>query len=328
MNVNTDEFSSSLKKTIICYLELRLSLGKQSIPEYRILKQLDAFLKEKDYTLTKESFDLWRKKSEHLKSGVRRNKMRIVRNFCLYHQRTEPNCFVPSLEDFPPKHQLIQPYIFTEKEIIKLLEIIKNLKPYSLSPIRSENFRLALVLLYTTGIRVSELINLTVDDYNPKQHTLLIRKSKFHKFRLLPLSEDGWCEIESLLKLRRQLKLPVFKHSPLLWNRTRKKNAGFHNGNAMSNVFRKIFKLANIYKYDGKPPRLHDIRFTFAVHALRRWYREGIDVQTKLPMLSLYMGHVSIESTAYYLRFFKDTAKLANERFERCYGTFIDNFNQ
>ena len=51
----------------------------------------------------------------------------------------------------------------------------------------------------------------------------------------------------------------------------------------------------------GRLPRVHDFRHTFAVHALLRWYREGEDVQAKLPLLSTYMGHVSIVSTAYYL---------------------------
>jgi integrase/recombinase XerD len=64
-------------------------------------------------------------------------------------------------------------------------------------------------------------------------------------------------------------------------------------------------------------------RHSFAVHALLRWYREGEDVRTKLPLLSTYMGHVSIASTQYYLRFIDNVVSSASERFEKHYSALI-----
>ena len=57
--------------------------------------------------------------------------------------------------------------------------------------------------------------------------------------------------------------------------------------------------------------------------SLIRWYREGVDVQSRLPHLALYMGHVSIVSTAYYLRWVPSLAALASERFERRFGHLL-----
>src|SRR5213078_3224341 len=51
----------------------------------------------------------------------------------------------------------------------------------------------------------------------------------------------------------------------------------------------------------GHGPRVHDIRHAFAVHRLLRWYREGADVQAKLPLLATYLGHCTFLSTQYYL---------------------------
>jgi integrase len=65
------------------------------------------------------------------------------------------------------------------------------------------------------------------------------------------------------------------------------------------------------------------MRHSYAVEALCRCYRDGGDVQTHLPKLALYMGHVSIVSTAYYLHFIPEVAALASERFDRRYSHVI-----
>ena len=79
-------------------------------------------------------------------------------------------------------------------------------------------------------------------------------------------------------------------------------------------------------------PSLHDLllngaqlrgKHGFAVTVLLRWYRAGIDVQVKLPLLAAYMGHVSIVSTAYYLQFVEPLAAAASARFADHCGALI-----
>ena len=72
-----------------------------------------------------------------------------------------------------------------------------------------------------------------------------------------------------------------------------------------------------------RPPRVHDLRHSFAVQALARWYWQGADVQAQLPKLAMYMGHVSIESTAYYLRWTDEIAALASARFAQHFAATI-----
>jgi integrase len=78
-----------------------------------------------------------------------------------------------------------------------------------------------------------------------------------------------------------------------------------------------LFAMAGVRDHEGRCPRVHDIRHAFAIEALRRWYVEEADVQINLPKLALYMGHVSIASTMYYLRWMPAVITQASERFER-----------
>ena len=117
--------------------------------------------------------------------------------------RTEPTCFVPDPSLFPHLHQPVQPYIFTEAEIDRLLQETDRLERPPESPLRPELFRLAITLLYTTGLRRGELLRMTTGDYEPRERTLLVRESKFHKSRLLPLSPDATHELEGYLQARR-----------------------------------------------------------------------------------------------------------------------------
>ncbi len=92
-----------------------------------------------------------------------------------------------------------------------------------------------------------------------------------------------------------------------------------YSAGGFGQAMRGLFQQAGIRTPDGRRPRLHDTRHAFAVNALWRWYRNGEDVQAKLPLLATYMGHVSIISTAYYLPFVEQLATAASARFAaRC----------
>jgi len=248
--------------------------------------------------------------------------MQVVRNFCLYRRRTDPTCFVPDSALFPLRHQSVRPYIFSEFEIAQLLGVTRSLQRTRQMPICPETFHLGIVLLYTTGLRRGELVRLTIGDYNPDERTLLIRGTKFHKSRLIPVAADVSQELGNYLQARRRYSLPTCSNAPMLWNGQR----GFHGytGPGFAHKLRDIIKASGIRKNDGRPPRVHDIRWTFAVQALLRWYRSGVNVQAKLPLLATYMGHVSIASTHYYLPLIESLSMAATDLFAKRYGKLIE----
>lgn len=314
-------FSSPLGPTINRYVALKQALGRKFEGERYILADLDAFLSDARGDFDAESFARWCRTREHTTSGVRRNWMRVARNLSLYRRRSEPDCFVPDASQFPPLHQPVRPHIFTEEEFVRLLNEAAKLKPGWQAPLRRETFKLALILLYTTGMRRGELLRLTIGEYDAKEHTLLIRGTKFNKSRLIPLSRDGWVELEAYLRLRRGRGTPSDPMDPLFWNEACGGHA--YTGMGLYTTIRALFRSAGIHTVAGNLPRVHDFRHAFAVQALLRWYRIGNDVQTKLPMLSIYMGHVSIVSTEYYLHFIDAVSQAASARFERRYGALL-----
>lgn len=318
---NHEPFISILGPTIFSYLTLKQALGRRFDGERRVLTNLDIFLAAECSDLHVDIFNSWCKTLEHLSSGVRRKRMRIIRNFALYRRRREPTCFVPDPLLFPSMHQSICPYIFTHSEIAKLLSLAAKLEPSRDCPLRPEVFSLAITLLYTTGLRRGELLRMTIGDYDIREQMLLVRESKFHKSRYLPLSADGVARLNQYLEARRANHLPSLSTTPLVWNC---RNGGrTYTAVGFGYVIRQLLDTAGIRKPDGRLPRIHDFRHTFATHALLRWYQVGDNVQSRLPFLAKYMGHVSIVSTEYYLHFIEPLVNSASERFSDRYAGLI-----
>jgi integrase/recombinase XerD len=162
-------FSSRLAPALKRYVDLKRALGRRFDDATRTLQLLDRFLQGQTIRypdLNAAAFQAWCQTQEHLASGGRRGRMREVYNFCLYRLRTEPQCFVPDPVLFPKPHQRLQPYIFSEQSVAKLLRASSGLKRGPSSPLRPEVIRLAIVLLFTTGIRRGELLRLTMGDYD------------------------------------------------------------------------------------------------------------------------------------------------------------------
>ncbi|MFB2799720.1 hypothetical protein ACE1B4_22995, partial [Aeromonas veronii] len=93
-------------------------------------------------------------------------------------------------------------------------------------------------------------------------------------------------------------------------------------------AIKRVMHRSGIWTDASRMPRVHDFRHAFAVEALRRWYEEGRDVQSELPKLSMYMGHVSIISTTYYLRFMPAVVALASQRFASSCADLIEEVSQ
>jgi integrase/recombinase XerD len=305
---------SRIGRQIVAYLTLKKSLGRHFFSETYVFADLDRFLaKKRAAALTPEIFVEWVGTFAHVSPTVRRTRMRIVRNFCLYLQRGNRSCFVPDPKAFPAPHEPRRPHIFSQEQIVKLLRVATSLPSHSTSLLRPEVFRVAVVLLYTAGLRRGELVRLVLSDYDPVERTLLVRASKFHKSRLVALSATAASEMERYLRTRRRL--PHHVDAPLLVSNYHGPHA--YSGASFGQAMRGLFRAADVRMPDGRFPRVHDLRHSYAVHALLRWYRNGIDVQAKLPALATAMGHVSVTSTAYYLALLEPLAEVASARFEQ-----------
>ena len=324
-----DTFHSSLASEIVRYISLKQALGRRFDTASWVLLKLDRFLcslGNPSPDLTAETFKQWCLTLELLNPTSKLNRIRVVRNFCIYRRRAAPGCFVPDPTQFPQALAPVAPYIFSESEVARLLSHCNAIPDSVRSPLRGTATRLAIILLYTAGLRRGELLELSAQDYDASTQTLLIRASKFHKSRRLPLAGDVATEVTRFLELRTALKPALPATAPLIWNPYCGGRA--YSGTQLRKNLHILFNLAAIAKPDGRFPRIHDFRFSFAVNALIRWYRNGADVQAKLPFLSAYMGHVSVLSTYYYLRFVAPLRSLASKRFAESYGELATAISQ
>jgi integrase len=311
----TETFTSPVGPTITRYLAVKRALGRRAVAMAYMLRYLDRFLTATQATdLTREAFTAWSESMASLHANTRRGRLRAVYHFCLFRRRENPQSFVPDPTQFPTQYPRSLPYIFTEAELIGLLATAEALAPHKASPLHCEVARVGIVILYTTGLRRGELIRLALNDYDNVDRVFHIRQSKFDKSRLVPLSADTAIAVDRYLTARRQAGAPHGGDAPLLVHNHGGRFRGY-TGAGFGGLLRKVIRVAGIRNSHGRVPRVHDFRFTFAVQALLRWYRTGVDVQTRLPALATYLGHASVVSTQYYLTFFQPTAEAASERF-------------
>lgn len=302
------------------YLAHRRAFGRGHQSQEWILTRLRKYLGGIGATdLDAASFDQWRKSLRHLNPNTRYVREITVHQFCRYRRRTEPCCFVPDPEVFtrPRPHRL--PMILTPPQIGQLLASTSALRwRASWHP---AVIRLAIILLYTTGLRREELARLQLADVDVEAAMLRIREAKFHKSRWVPLSKSACRELLQYLQIRRTLPYGTSPAAPLLYNGLG--TLASYTGTGLYHAVARLCRNARVLNGDGHPPRVVDFRHSFAVGALLRGYENGEDVQVLLPKLALYMGHVSIGSTAYYLRCMPAVIARASERFEDAYGALI-----
>lgn len=307
-------FTSPMGPFITRYLALKRALGRKAVGMAYIFRYLDGFLVARGAVdLNRDLFSAWSEAMASLHANTRLARLRAVYHLCLFRQNDDPQSFVPDPTQFPRLEPRPLPYIFSEADIIRLLAAADSLEPHETSPLHREVARVGIALLYTTGLRRGELVRLKLTDYDEPDRVFHVRQSKFEKSRLVPLSPDASMELDRYLTARRRIGAPT-EDAPLLVNHHSGRFRGY-TGAGFGGLLRKVIRAAGIRTTRGRAPRVHDLRFTFAVHALLRWYRAGADVQARLPALATYLGHASVLSTEYYLIFLKATAEAASERF-------------
>jgi integrase len=168
----------------------------------------------------------------------------------------------------------------------------RNVRPAT-AGLRSATTATLLGLLYTTGIRIGEAHGLDIGDLDVEARVLTVRRGKFGKIRLLPVCASTVRALQEYVDHPRR-RVPRESSSPLFVSGRRRRLV---HGVALAN-FRDVCRNAEI----ALPhPRLHDLRHSFAVCRLASWYAQGRDVDSLLPILSTYLGHVSVENTRAYL---------------------------
>lgn len=215
---------------------------------------------------------------------------------------------------FPRLPSQQTPYVYSTEELRRLLESTSVLQIGHSAHVPAI-YRTLLLLLYGSGMRIGEVLGLTLQDVDLSAQVVTVRDTKFFKTRLVPIGSKLTLELAAHIERRRLLPLPAGDASPLFttrdgrpWSYTR-----------VISWFQHVRRAAGINCPIGerRPPRLHDIRHTAAVHRMIAWYRSGQDVQRLLPQLATYLGHADIRSTQRYLQMTPDLLQAASQRFSQ-----------
>jgi integrase len=233
----------------------------------------------------------------------------VVRIFARHLQALDPATEVPPEDVLSRRYLRIQPYLYSLQEIAALMTAADALRP----ALRAATWRTLIGLLAVTGMRQGEACRLLRDDTDLETGTLVIRDSKFGKSRLVFLHPTAVTALRSYERARDQA-FPEPEAATFLVN-SRGRPLNGHN---LPHTFAPLAAAAGVQVPTGqRAPRLHDLRHVFTVATLLDWYRDGGDVQARLPLLSTWLGHVDPKSTYWYLQAVPELLALAAGRLEQ-----------
>jgi site-specific recombinase XerD len=178
---------------------------------------------------------------------------------------------------------------------------------------RGQTYRTIFAILYGLGLRVGEVCRLAVGDMNIQRRLLIIRETKFYKSRLVPFGPKLEVLLGDYLEAKAR-RVGALSPQTAFFSFTQR---GEIHPCTVSQTFHHLVPHLGIEVPPGcSPPRLHDLRHSFAVGTLLRWYQSGIDPGAGLLKLATFLGHVDVNSTAVYLTITAELLQEANRRFE------------
>lgn len=308
------KFHSALAPLLEAYLDFKLKMGYTSFARPYLAQDLDdylAFFSIPNIRKLDESVIYhWVHAIPQNSVATKNRKLIFARRFFDYLVRLGVVAHNPALRIPLLKRVAYRPYIYSLKEIHLILQDAAKHK----GPL-GQTLPTLFLLIYACGLRFGEALHLKIRDVNFEENTLSLWNTKFHKERLVPFSQEVSLKLSAYLAFRLQTFPTTDPHVPFFFYRN-----GPLRQTTVRTIFQQILRRGGIAKSKGRGgPRIHDLRHTFAVHRLYKWYQEGHDILNKLPILSTYMGHVSVENTQVYLTVTQALLREGDRRFQKTF---------
>lgn len=285
---------SSLRQALEDYLRMRRALGYKLKGPDRQLERFVTYLEQTGAeTVTIENAIAWATQPAQADPGYWGQRLSVVRQFARHLQTLDPECEVPPTQLLPARSRRAIPYPYTTQQISALMRAAATLP----SPLMAATYPTLLGLLAVGGLRLGEAVGLDRDDVDTRHRLLRVIDSKFGKSREVPLHDSAMRALARYSSRRDQLcPEPASEAFFLSTTGTRLLHPNIHR------TFSPLKREAGLAPLSTRcRPRLHDLRHRFAVNTLIDWYRQGVDVQARLPVLSTYMGHVEPRDTYWYM---------------------------
>jgi integrase/recombinase XerD len=312
----TPQFASHLGSAMRDHVTLMRSLGLRYHTQGLQLLRFDRFLQKRADLVGQPIVVLvreWSKEDprpQHLLEAVQTGRL-----LGKAMQRTDPSVVAPLFDNQlygQVRQKQRRPYIYSEEEVQHLLKTARSF-PSPETPLRPQMLYTILVLAYCVGLRIGEIVHLTVGDVHLEDQTIEIRETKFFKYRRLPITATLMSALRAYLAARRREGAPSEQSAPLFWQPKTSRGYRYHTVTAL---LVQVIRRAGLKPAPGRlGPRIHDLRHSFVVNRIVAWYREGINPQARLPYLATYLGHKDINSTLVYVTITQELLQQAGDRF-------------
>ncbi len=299
------------------FIQFKQFLGYKYKTEQTIIKAIKQYLiKNNVNEITKDVTENYARLNLNLSSNAISRNMIVFREFCKYLKyQKNIDCYQIPNKVYPQNHNNFLPYIFSYKEIkLIYLNLKIPLNSYHYDYYKQIAYPLVIKILYQTGMRIGEVLNLKIKDYYFNLSIFKIRNSKNNEERYVAIS-DG---------LNKEINYFVIK---FFRNNKSNENIFKTSKNSIIKYFRKVLILSNI-KITDKGPRLHDLRHTFVVHNIDKYIKLDKDINIIMPILEVQLGHKSIDSVSYYFHINKDILKTVNNISEKELGYLIPDVGE
>ena len=301
---------TNLHSALQRYLGMRKGFGYKYQHQTRRLADFVSFMeKRKATTITTKLAMEWATlpPGRHASWALR---LTDVRGFARHIASNDPKTEVPPVGILPSLKRA-KPYLYSDAEINALLAAALSLPPEG--ALRRWTYHCLFGLIAVTGMGLSEAIGLKCDDVDLDAGVLTIRLTKFGKSRLVPLHPTTSTALRNYAQ-RRDAHLTT-RRAPHFFVAER---GGPLLHQYVHRVFWRLSREIGLRRPgDRAGPRVHDFRHRFAIQTLLGWYREGIDIETKLPSLSTYLGHTCVRDTYWYLSACPELMQEAARRLDR-----------
>lgn len=303
--------STTFEDQVQDYLRLRRGLGCRLDGQGKLLLDFGRFLDLLGHRgpITTEVALEWAEAPQSKDPDRTAQRLGTIRGFLRHRAGFEPATEVPPAQLLGCGIRRKPPHIYTQTEAAALLRACRTLRP--VGGLRPHTYETLFSLLLATGLRISEALHLEDRDVDLEAGVLTVRDGKFGKSRLVPLHATVRHPLGCYVSHRDQ----VVQSSPSFF---RTENHSTIPYSAVRTAFDKL-RACLEWTAAGRSrrPRIQDMRHTFAVRCLLRWYRQGVHPDRKIAHLATYLGHTEVRDTYWYLSAVPELSALAVERFER-----------
>ncbi|MGH2761563.1 MAG: tyrosine-type recombinase/integrase [Thermoleophilaceae bacterium] len=239
-------------------------------------------------------------------------RLAVARGFAAYLQTIDPATEIPPAGVFAIRYQRPTPYLWSQRDIYRLLAAARALRP----PLKAVSYEALFGLLAVTGMRVGEAVAIELDDVDLDDGVITIREqvAKLERARLVPLHPTAVQALAGYLRARQRL-CPQPRSTSFLLSGT----GTTLDRSAVSKTLR-VITIALGLRTEAIHPRAHDLRHSFAVSTLIGWQRSGVRIDEQIAVLSTFLGHVSPAETHWYLTATPELMGLAADRLDLRFG--------